>query len=114
MVSNLKKMGPMQLRGLIAEAKARLAETEPPRKRWDVHLICVRVVMEARTIVIEADDSDAAVTAALASEDCLIGSGSWDGIFSDLTAFHVESVAMESGDTPDYHIDADGKLEEVE
>ena len=113
-MNDMKKMGPAQLRELIAAAQARLAEVEPPSKRWEVHLIRTRKATEAYAVVVEAADSEAAVTAAWASEDCLNESSDWECCSEELLGFHVDSVAEEIDAAPDYRVDDQGTLEEVE
>jgi hypothetical protein len=113
-MSDLKEMTPTQLRGLIAEAKARLVELEPPGKRWFIQMSRMREVMEIRAIVVEAQDADAARAAALASaEDLSNEPDAWDCADDEATSLDVDIVEEEVDQGPYYRIGDDGKLENV-
>ena len=113
-MQDLKEMTAGQLREVIEQAKVRLAEVKPSGKRWDVHLIRNRKATEAYAVVVEAEDAKTAVTAAWASEDCLNESSDWECCSEELLGFHVDSVAEEIDAAPDYRVDDQGTLEEVE
>jgi hypothetical protein len=115
MSNDLTEMTPTQLRELISQAKAQLKEVELPGKRWFMQLSCVRELMQSRAIVVEAPDADAALAAAKASADDLSNeSDDWGCAGDEVIGFDVDIVEEEFDLRPDYRIDEDGKLEEVE
>ena len=114
-MNDLTTMNPEQLREVISQAKARLAEVEMPAKRWHVDLACVRETREIRSIVVEAEDVDAALAAAMASGDELSReSDKWACAGDEVDGVDAEVDPIETDADPDYRIGADGKLEEIE
>jgi hypothetical protein len=114
-MNDLKEMSPEQLRNLIAEAKARLEEIQPPGMRWTVSLHRTRQVAEYRAIVVEAEDADTALAAAIGSQDRLNNEHeAWLELADEVTSFVGEAVDEGDDYCADYRIGADGKLEKVE
>jgi hypothetical protein len=114
-MNDLTSMTPEELRELIWRAKARLKEVDVPGKRWCVDLACVRETREIRSIVVQAEDADAALAAAVASSDDLgRESDRWQCVGDEVDGIDAEVDRMETDEEPDYRVGADGKLEAVE
>lgn len=113
-MSDLKELSPQQLRELISQAKTRLKEVELPGKRWFIQVMCFREVRKVRSLVVEAQEADAAVAAVNASEDDLTSDpDAWCDVGDEVISFDAEIVEEETSSGPDYHIGEDGRLEAV-
>ncbi len=114
MTVELTEMTREQLRELIGKAQARIAELEPPRKTWLILLFREKTILEHIGVAIEAEDADAALAAALAREGCLQDCKDWECDDEDVVSCYESGEPEECDYDPDYRVNTEGKLEEVE
>jgi hypothetical protein len=107
-------MTPGELRELISQAKARLAELPPVGKRWVLLLFRTRTVTDHLSIVVGAENADAALAATQSSQDRLNESDEWDSDDDEVTSFDIAGDPEECDFEPDYRAGEDGKLGEAE
>ena len=111
---DLNEMTREQLRELIGKAQARIAELEPPRKTWAILLFREKTILEHIGTAIEAADADAALAAAVDREGCLQDSGGWECDDEKVVSCYESGEPEESDYDPEYRVNAEGKLEDVE
>ena len=114
MTVDLAEMSREQLRELIEKAQSRIAELEPPRKTWRILLFRKRMILEHIGIAVEAEEADAALAAALAREGCLQDCKDWECDDDEVVSCYESGEPEEFDYDPDYRVNAQGKLEDVE
>jgi hypothetical protein len=121
-MNDLKGMTAVQLQTVITEAKTRLEQAkvqldalQPPGKLWTVGVHRIREVTDYRAVVVEAESGEAALAAAIASQD-ILGSESdaWLEVADEVTSFDGDAVDEGDDGGADYRIGEDGRLEAVE
>ncbi len=117
MSSEVTELSPQQLRELIEAPKTRLLELKSTGKEpWAVRLGRTRAVREWRVIWVAAESEEAAVEAALASEDELRDSWGWEteDDLDEVTSFEADPDGPADFEDVNYVVGADGRLEKVE
>ena len=99
-MNDLKEMTVGQLRAAVTEAKTRLEQAktqlealQPPCKRWTVGVHRTREITDYRAVVVEAENGEAALAAAIASQDLLGSDGdAWLELDDEVTSFDGDAV----------------------